>query len=84
MERFAKILVHAQRLQLTHLDNLKGKINSVESRLNQIQPLQDQVLFIDHNVRPFSAPGDWKFEPCPLHYDTVSDLSIPLFRLDDD
>ncbi|KXN83109.1 Protein BZZ1 [Leucoagaricus sp. SymC.cos] len=70
VERLVKILLHGQSLQLGHLENLKKRINNAEIKLNQVQPLQDQALFINHNVRPFSAPGDWKFEPCTLHYDT--------------
>ncbi|KAG9315611.1 hypothetical protein JVU11DRAFT_3253 [Chiua virens] len=34
-----------------------------------------QNLFIDLNIRPFSLPNDWKFEPCASHYDT-SDVSL--------
>ncbi|KAF9453103.1 hypothetical protein P691DRAFT_801964 [Macrolepiota fuliginosa MF-IS2] len=70
VERFVKILLHSQHLQLSHLDNLKDRLSDVENKLNQVLPLQDQVLFINHNVRPFTAPNGWKFEPCVLHYDT--------------
>ncbi|KAL0961378.1 hypothetical protein HGRIS_006332 [Hohenbuehelia grisea] len=69
-ERFTQVLLHSQALQLKHLDSLKGRLTAVESALNDINPIQDQDLFIDHNVRAFTAPGDWAFEPCSIHYDT--------------
>jgi hypothetical protein len=84
VERLVKIILHGQSLQRGHLDNLKKRINSAEIKLSQVQPAQDQTLFITHNIRPFSGPGDWKFEPCALHYDTVSNLSLALFRSSDD
>ena len=75
VERLVKILVYGQSLQLGHLDNLRNRIHSAEVKLNQVKPSQDQILFINHNIRPFSVPGDWKFEPCVLHYDTVRHFS---------
>lgn len=68
--RFAKILLYAQSLQLSHLDVLRSRITNIQSKLNQVDPLKDQSLFMDCNVKPFTAPGDWKFEPCSTHYDT--------------
>ena len=41
-----------------------------------MNPVQDQDLFIDHNVIPFSQPIDWAFEPCTSHYDTVCFLAL--------
>jgi hypothetical protein len=76
VERFAKVLLLAQRLQVTHIENLRERIGHVEAKVNQIQTSEDQVLFIDHNIRPFTTPDDWKFEPCPVHYDTVSDSPL--------
>ncbi|KAJ3575673.1 hypothetical protein NP233_g952 [Leucocoprinus birnbaumii] len=70
VERLIKILLHGQSLQLNHLDELKKRIDSVDVKLSQVRPSQDQALFIDHNIRPFNAPGHWKFEPCASHYDT--------------
>jgi hypothetical protein len=77
VERFGKVLLLAQRLQVNHLENLKERISHVETKINSIQPSEDQLLFIDHNVRPFTTPDDWKFEPCAVHYDTVSNLPLP-------
>lgn len=71
MTRFTKVLGHCQALQIKHLDGLKGRLTTVEVVLGQVDPTQDQALFIDHNLRPFSAPADWTFEPCSSHYDTV-------------
>ena len=50
---------------------LKGRITSTETAIGEVDPVRDQDLFIDYNVRSFVAPGDWTFEPCVSHYDTV-------------
>jgi hypothetical protein len=76
VERFTKILLHSQSLQLGHLDNLKSRINGVELALGKVDPAKDQDLFIEHNLRPFSVPGDWVFEPCATHYDTVGSFYL--------
>ncbi|KII86660.1 hypothetical protein PLICRDRAFT_55576 [Plicaturopsis crispa FD-325 SS-3] len=68
--RFVKILLHAQALQTSHQDVVKGRLLVVENSLTQVNPSHDQDIFIDHNVRPFSAPPDFTFEPCTSHYDT--------------
>jgi len=39
--------------------------------LTEIDCKKDQVLFIEHNFRPFGPPTDWSFEPCASHYDTA-------------
>lgn len=69
--RFAKILVHSQALQMSHLDVVKNRLAGVEAKLGDIDSTADQAIFIEHNIRPFSAPNDWKFEPCTNYYDTV-------------
>ncbi|KAG6827113.1 hypothetical protein H0H92_013157 [Tricholoma furcatifolium] len=75
VERFAKILQHSQALQISHLDSLKNRINRVNAAFGAVDAAKDQNLFIDHNIRPFTAPDDWSFEPCPTHYDT-NDISV--------
>lgn len=65
-------MLHAQALQKMHHDVLKGRVTSAEMSIGEVDPVRDQDLFVDHNVRPFVAPGDWIFEPCSGHYDTVS------------
>lgn len=72
MNKFAKILLHAQALQISHLDVLKNRLAENETRLNEVNPSKDQDLYIEYNIRPFSAPSDWKFEPCATFYDNVS------------
>jgi formin-binding protein 1 len=72
ISRFAKIVVHAQELQITHLNVCKGQLTIVSTAFGDVKPASDQDLFIDHNVRPFSVPAGWRFEPCPIHYDTAS------------
>lgn len=72
VRRFVNILSQAQTLQLFHQDALKGRIASADRAIKDVDPIRDQDLFIDHNIRPFVVPGDWTFEPCSGHYDTVS------------
>ncbi|KAF8895149.1 hypothetical protein BD779DRAFT_1797047 [Infundibulicybe gibba] len=74
-ERFTKVLLHSQALQVNHLDILKARISSAENVLGQVNPARDQSLFIEYNIRQFTAPSDWKFEPCMNHYDTA-EMSI--------
>ncbi|KAF7985605.1 hypothetical protein HWV62_3913 [Athelia sp. TMB] len=73
--RFTQVMLHAQQLQLQHQDGLKGRIAIVQTAVGQVNPVQDQDLFVDHNIRPFSAPADWTFEPCSSHYDT-NDMNL--------
>ncbi|KAF9236493.1 hypothetical protein BU15DRAFT_89110 [Melanogaster broomeanus] len=51
----ATILLQAQTIQVVHQETLKNRL---------------AAHFVDLNVRPFSVPSDWVFEPCANHYDT--------------
>lgn len=64
-------MVTSQQLQGSHLETLKSRVSATEKAFKAISPSKDQQLFIDHNIRPFTAPSDWGFEPCATHYDTV-------------
>lgn len=68
----AAVLRLAQALQLTHYDSLKNQVSAVDAAISSVNPKKDQELFIEHNLRPFDSPTDWTFEPCAVHYDTVS------------
>lgn len=70
VQRFSKIMLHSQALESAHLDTLKSRVLAVETAFSAVNTDQDQQLFIDHNIRPFSAPPDFKFEPCTNYYDT--------------
>ncbi|KAL1760436.1 hypothetical protein FB107DRAFT_203028 [Schizophyllum commune] len=70
VQRFSKILLHAQALESAHLDTLKGRVGAVEAAFNGVDTGADQQLFIEYNIRPFAAPPDFKFEPCTNYYDT--------------
>jgi hypothetical protein len=72
ISRFAKVLVHAQALQISHLDACKQELATVKVAFGKINASADQDLFIDHHIRPFVLPADWTFEPCSIHYDTAS------------
>lgn len=71
VNRTISILIQAQALQFAHQDALKARIASTDRAIEGVDPVRDQDLFIDHNIRPFVAPADWTFEPCSGHYDTV-------------
>jgi hypothetical protein len=71
-KQFVDLIKHAQQLQASHHDALKQQVLFVETALGDVNLKKDQELFIDHNIRPFSAPSDSRFEPPPGHYDTVS------------
>lgn len=76
VSRFVKILLHAHELYVSHQDVVKGRLVAAENAIQQVDPVRDQDLFVDHNIRPFVAPSDFVFEPCSSHYDTVSIISI--------
>ncbi|THH08450.1 hypothetical protein EW145_g2696 [Phellinidium pouzarii] len=64
------ILLHAQTLQTAHLTALQNQVNSVQQALTQVNPALDQNLYISYNIRAFSVPNDWAWEPCAGYYDT--------------
>lgn len=70
MVDFVGIVTEAQNIQLSHQDILKDRLTAVSAALIEVQPDKDQALFIESNIRPFSLPDDWVFEPCSNHYDT--------------
>lgn len=74
---FVGVMREAQNIQLSHQDILKDRLTAVITALTEVQPDKDQTLFVESNIRPFSLPNDWVFEPCSNHYDTVglNDLS---------
>lgn len=64
------VVTKAQNIQLSHQDILKDRLATVSVALIEVQPDKDQALFVESNIRPFSLPDDWVFEPCSNHYDT--------------
>lgn len=72
VERFVQVLVRCQQAHMSHLDTLKSAVAHVEIKFNEVNVITDQNLFIEYNLRTFASPADWKFEPCDIHYDTVS------------
>ncbi|OCH90899.1 hypothetical protein OBBRIDRAFT_792810 [Obba rivulosa] len=75
LNTFSQILLKAQALQHSHLDAINEQLNNTEGALRAIDPKKDQTIFIDHNIRAFSPPSDWGFEPCATHYDK-GDMSV--------
>lgn len=71
------IILQAVSLEDAHLDTLKKRVASVNASAEAVNPTADQDLFIDYNIRPFSAPADWSFEPCGVHYDTEAMITEP-------
>jgi hypothetical protein len=72
VERFVKVLQYSHQLELNSLDGQKTRIENLNSKLNEVDIAEDQETFINLNLRTFVVPDDWKFEPSPLHYDSVS------------
>jgi len=64
------ILQQAQALQTNHLSNLQSRVTAAQQALAAIDIVKDQDLFVTYNLRPFTVPGDWGFEPCTGYYDT--------------
>lgn len=67
---FVGVVTEAQNIQLSHQDILKDRLATVSAALIKVQPDKDQALFVESNIRPFSLPDDWVFEPCSNYYDT--------------
>lgn len=67
---FVGVVTEAQNIQLSHQDTLKDRLATVSAALIGVQPGKDQALFVESNIRPFSLPDDWVFEPCSNYYDT--------------
>ncbi|KAG1898149.1 uncharacterized protein F5891DRAFT_1044725 [Suillus fuscotomentosus] len=67
---FVGVMREAQNIQLSHQNILKDRLTAVIAALIEVQPDKDQALFAEYNIRPFSLPNDWVFEPCSNHYDT--------------
>ena len=42
----------------------------MQEALSHVNTSSDQDLYITYNVRAFSVPGDWAWEPCAGYYDT--------------
>ncbi|KIJ62735.1 hypothetical protein HYDPIDRAFT_157678 [Hydnomerulius pinastri MD-312] len=66
----ATILLQAQTIQLAHQEVLKDRLASATAAIDGVQPEKDLKIFVDLNLRAFSLPKDWVFEPCASHYDT--------------
>lgn len=75
LRRFANIIIQAQTLESHYLDVLKSHVTQTEATFRELDPAKDQAIFIDHNIIQFSAPSDWTFEPCQVHYDSP-DMSV--------
>ena len=67
----SKILSEAHALQSTHLTSLQSRVTAAQEAIAGVDIAKDQELYISYNIRPFSVPGDWGFEPCAGYYDTV-------------
>ena len=65
------MLQHSQQLELNSLSSHRTRVENVNAKLNGVDISEDQELFMDLNVRTFVVPADWKFEPSPIHYDSV-------------
>ncbi|KAH8825184.1 hypothetical protein DL96DRAFT_1712206 [Flagelloscypha sp. PMI_526] len=69
--RLSGIVRHSQTLHTQHAGTLQTRFYGVNSAFEKLNPLTDQAIYIDHNIRPFTPPPDVVFEPCHNHYDTA-------------
>jgi len=70
--RLVDILLQAQSITHNHLDLLRTKIEATETALGGVNVPQDQSVLVTFNLRTYSAPKKFTFEPCSLYYDLVS------------
>jgi formin-binding protein 1 len=70
------VLLSAQAIETNHLDISKSRLLAAETAFQAVNPATDQEIFIDFNIRPFTIPMDWKFEPCQNFYDIVGGFII--------
>ncbi|KAI0338929.1 hypothetical protein BDW22DRAFT_1409320 [Trametopsis cervina] len=70
LAKFSSIILEAQSLHILHLDALKTRVVATESAVRELDSQLDQQIFINHNIRAFSPPSDFGFEPCATYYDT--------------
>jgi hypothetical protein len=67
----AAILLQATAIEGSSLTALQTRLQYVTNAASAIDARKDQDVFIDLNIRPFTMPSDFVFEPCGVHYDTV-------------
>lgn len=70
--RLTEIMTQAQTFTRNHLNALTIKSEQAFHAIERIDITHDQNLFVAFNLRQFTAPPDWKFEPCPSYYDTAT------------
>lgn len=83
LAKFTQIVLQAQAIENFHLDSLKSHVSQTETTFKALDPVKEQEIFVDHNVGQFAPPGDWSFEPCVTHYDTVG-ARFPLLYVSSD
>jgi hypothetical protein len=70
--RLVDILLQSQSITHNHLDLLRTKIEAAETVLGGVNVAQDQSILVTWNLRAYSAPKKFTFEPCLIFYDNAS------------
>ena len=73
--RLVDILLQSQSLTHNHLDLIRTKIEATETVLGGVNVAQDQSILVTWNLRAYTAPKQFAFEPCSIFYDNVSTFS---------
>ncbi|KAF8318394.1 hypothetical protein DL93DRAFT_2075793 [Clavulina sp. PMI_390] len=68
--RLSYILSNYCAFTSSHLSTLTSTVNGLQTKIQEIDYVADDELFVELNRRPFTIPNDWAFEPCPTFYDT--------------
>lgn len=75
--RFAASTAQAQAAVATHHELVAKKHRDLEAKASQVDPIQDQKLFAEHNQQRWQEPAGWSFEPCVGFFDTGEMLTEP-------
>lgn len=70
--RLVDILLQSQSITHNHLDLIRTKIEATETVLGGVNVAQDQSILVTWNLRAYTAPKKFTFEPCSIFYDNVS------------
>lgn len=68
--RFAASTAKAQSIVAAHHELVGKKHRDLEAKASQVDPVQDQNLFAQHNQQRWQEPSGWTFEPCSGFFDT--------------
>lgn len=75
--RLADSAAQAQSTLAAHHELAAKKHRDLEAKAAQVDPIQDQTLFVEHNQQRWQEPSGWSFEPCVGFFDTADVSTEP-------